>query len=82
VTQTIRCLYSCSSCGLKNQAVQVPSRGEESVTDWMENTFMPAISRDHSSRSPHCMSGTMTEVKIPIEGADKIGGIPAPETKT
>ncbi len=71
---TIRCLYSCEGCGLKDQGVDVPARvGDEDVVAWMERTVL-LLSNDHRRRSFGCHPKTLQEVKIPIVGADRIGG--------
>ena len=75
MTQTIKCLYTCTGCGLKEQSVQVPSCGDEDVLDWFRDTLTPALAKDHTNRSPLCMSREMSEVRIPIDGSDKIGGV-------
>ena len=70
---TIRCLYTCEGCGLSNVACDVPARVEEDVVVWMEATIR-ALSRDHARRSPTCHPKSLQEVKIPVTGAEKVGG--------
>lgn len=71
----IEVLYSCHSCGLNDVKVQVPARTEENVLVWMETTGA-YLSADHDKRSPHCHPDTLSNVKIPITGTDRIGGAP------
>lgn len=66
-------LYSCHKCGLKDVSLSVLARTTESVVAWT-NGIGHAISRDHDRRSPHCHVTSLSEVKIPITGASKIGG--------
>ena len=72
--QTIDVKYSCAACGIHRIVVQVPARQAEGVIDWVEKTMAQAISDDHTQRSPHCPSRTMSEVMIPMTGAEKVGG--------
>ena len=72
---TIRCMYSCASCGLTKVAVEVPAREESQiVTDWVNKVAAVELARDHERRSPNCHPKTFTEVYIPISGARIIGG--------
>lgn len=70
---TIRALYSCNGCGLKNIAVDVPARVDEDVVAWMDGTVQ-LLSVDHRRRAPLCTARSMQEIKIPIQGADRVGG--------
>lgn len=70
---TIGCKYSCALCGLKRVEIQLPARGEESVTDCMQAT-VNLVAKDHRRRSPHCRAKELTEFLIPTTGRDKIGG--------
>ena len=70
---TIRALYSCEGCGLRDVGVDVPARGDEDVAEWMRGT-VKRLSADHRRRSPTCTARAMQEVKIPITGADRVGG--------
>ena len=72
--QTIDVKYSCAACGIHRISVKVQARQFENVIDWVEKTMAQAISDDHSQRSPHCISRTMSEVMIPMTGAEKVGG--------
>lgn len=73
----IEVIYSCFACSVIEQKVMVPARGpEDDVVHWVKNILGHAIDLDHSTRSPHCRAETMDHVKIPITGADKIGGAP------
>lgn len=70
--EAIQVKYSCVGCGVHRVTVTVPARTQEEVVEWVEKVMAQAISNDHSQRSPHCASRTMSEVMIPI--GDKDGG--------
>ena len=71
---TIRVLYSCEGCGLKEVGVDVPARlGDEDVVAWMERTIRLA-GNDHRRRSLGCHPKSLQDLKIPITGADRVGG--------
>lgn len=76
MNETIECLYSCSACSLLNVPVKVPARTTEDVVLWVGQILGAAIGADHSRRSPHCTSKKMDNVKIPMAGAEKVGGSP------
>ena len=73
--QAIQCKYSCFKCGIIKRVITVPSREEEDVKTWMDATAL-LISRDHDRHSPGCVITKLDEVWIPVEGAEKIGGLP------
>jgi hypothetical protein len=66
--------YSCPDCGLDNVPVEVAERTTEDVIQWFEGILTPALMGDHYGRSPDCHPASLKEIKIPITGADKIGG--------
>jgi hypothetical protein len=70
---TISVLYSCDLCGLVDIPVSVPARENEDVIQWME-TMGVLLSNDHQKRSPHCHPKTLSQVKVPMTGTDKVGG--------
>jgi len=70
---TIHVLYSCAECGVKDAGVDVPIRGNEDVIQWMNQTVVH-IAQDHRQRSPNCHPREFSEIKIPITGAEKVGG--------
>lgn len=75
VKPTIRVLYSCQLCGLVDAVVPVPARqAETDVRDWMSTVCIIAVGADHAAKSPNCHPETLSAVKIPISGADYIGG--------
>jgi hypothetical protein len=78
--QAIQCKYSCFKCGILRQLVTVPAREDEDVITWMEKICAPALSADHDRRSPACRITELSEVMIPIDGAEKIGGPPVQPT--
>ena len=73
MSKLVAVLYSCSACGIKDRSVTVNARREEGVVEWVE--YMGnKLSRDHDIESPHCKITSLSEVKIPIEGTDRVGG--------
>lgn len=68
-------LYTCAPCGIHDREVIVPARGDEDVVQWLEGPCMGALARDHQSASPGCRATTLTELKIPMSGTDKVGGV-------
>lgn len=74
---TIGVKYSCHLCGLKDIEVQIPARETEDVLAWMHQVLEPGVGADHQMRSPHCKPKTLKDVKIPMSGADRIGGATA-----
>jgi hypothetical protein len=70
---TIRARYSCQGCGLADVGVDVPAREDEDVCVWM-NATVQKLAADHRRRSPRCRANAFQEVKIPITGADRVGG--------
>lgn len=75
----ISVLYSCILCGLRDITVHVPARMDpdaEDVVRWMEDVVLVAIGNDHHLRSPHCPTRRLQDLKIPITGAEWIGGPP------
>lgn len=71
----ITVLYSCAQCGANNRQVEVPARTTENLMDWMHNLGI-ALSKDHDKNSPGCHVRSLTEVKIPATGVDRVGGAP------
>jgi len=72
---TIPVRYSCVECGLKDVRCDVPARGSESVETWLIKTTH-LLCDDHDRRSPNCCPKFLTDILIPIAGADKPGGPP------
>lgn len=71
---TISILYSCHQCGLNDVAVAVRLREpHEDVLRWMDLVGLE-LSRDHDMKSPGCRITSLSEVKIPVTGAEYIGG--------
>lgn len=74
--RTVAILYQCKGgCHEGERTVQVPARGTEDVKTWMDTALLPALGRDHASRSPLCTAREMQHVKIPINttGDARIG---------
>ena len=69
----ITVLYSCHACGLKRIEVDVLARENEDVVAWMD-AVGHKLSEDHARKSPHCRPQTLSDVMIPIAGAEKVGG--------
>lgn len=66
--------YSCSLCGIKNKAVDVPERTTEEIDVWFEDVLIVHLCADHRKHSPDCNPENLSEVMIPMpENADKIG---------
>lgn len=62
----LECMFSCSLCGAEKVQFGVPVRSsEQSVDDWMNNTFTPAMVDAHKAVSPNCRPEKMAEVYIP-----------------
>jgi hypothetical protein len=72
---TITVLYSCPACGLADMPVPVPARTDEDVLKWMDATVR-ACCDDHRRRSPECRPTELYDLKIPMTGADRVGGAP------
>jgi len=66
-------VYSCQRCGLELVTCDVPAREDEDVRLWMDRTVR-LVWDDHARRSPHCHPDTLSEMRIPMTGADRIGG--------
>lgn len=73
IEMTITCKYSCPLCGLHRTPIEVPARGTETVTAWMDAT-VAKISADHKRRSPRCTARTLKELMIPMTRTNHIGG--------
>lgn len=72
---TITIQYSCSSCGLHDAEVAVTARLQQmDVVVWVQEVMGRAIAENHVSRSPRCQAVMMSDVKIPISGAEWVGG--------
>jgi hypothetical protein len=67
--------YSCHVCGLEKVEASVRYRAsEEDLIAWMKEVVTPALCADHDARSPHCHPDGLSDVLIPIDGAEWIGG--------
>lgn len=67
--------YSCDECGLEKAECEVPARAEDTdVRFWVEYICGSAVRVDHYRRSPGCRANTISNLMIPISGADFIGG--------
>ncbi len=72
----VEVLYSCSHCGIVDRGVKLRARTDEEVVFWVGTLMARAISADHRQHSPHCTATKMDNVKIPMEGTDRLGGAP------
>lgn len=74
---SIKLLYKCS-CIASERVVEVRNKAsDEDVVEWMEDLVTPAVSADHSKRSPHCRAFALEYLKIPVpENAPGIGEAP------
>lgn len=68
--------YTCLPCGIRDREVKVPARTTEDVVHWVEKVAAVAIGADHMATSPHCRATHMTNIKIPMDGTDRVGGAP------
>lgn len=69
---TIR--YSCHLCRLEKVHCDVPERQEGAdISDWMK-IVGAHLSDDHARRSPNCHPDSLSDVLIPVSGAQYIGG--------
>lgn len=71
---TITVLYSCVLCGLDRATCVVPARADEDVRVWMDQTIR-VVAADHAHRSPTCTAQQLSNLMIPMTGADRIGGL-------
>lgn len=61
----IKCLYSCSVCGIKAKELEVKQRGKaQSVGDWL-NEITVLIGLNHGLTSPQCPSKTFN-LRLPV----------------
>ena len=77
INLTITVRYSCHECGLKNIEVPVQARGAEDIVTWVEEIMIVACGHDHMRRSPSCHPEILSDIMIPIDGVDRVGGAPA-----
>jgi hypothetical protein len=77
VSMTIRVFYTCALCGLFDAPVEVPARGDvpgdDDVLVWMRHAI-DLVAANHHERSPFCQPDTLTNIKIPVAHADRLGG--------
>lgn len=71
---TLTVFYSCFACGLDDVMCEAPVRQKyEDVFVWMEKLSY-VLSDDHDARSPECHVSVLSNIKVPIDGANMIGG--------
>jgi hypothetical protein len=74
VDPTIEVLWSCARCRVWRAKLLAPARASGSdVLDWMQDT-VAQVQRAHLARSPGCPARELTELLIPMEHTDYIGG--------
>jgi hypothetical protein len=74
---TVQVLYSCRGCGLTKTPCAVVERGAyEDVKHWFEEIMLKTLILDHTKKSPLCQEGVLSEVMIPIAGANRVGEVP------
>lgn len=71
---TITVFYTCQDCGLQHVICVVPARQDDDVRVWMDRTVR-LVAADHRRRSPRCQAQSLTELRIPMTGTDRIGGV-------
>lgn len=66
--------YSCPRCGVvdKPLTVRCRQRGEDS-SDWVY-MVIELLSVDHHTAFPGCGTKTLHDLKIPVAGAEYLGG--------
>ena len=69
----ITVLYSCALCGLDRAPCSVPVRRDEDVRLWMDATIR-LVAANHAYRSPDCTAQQLSDLMIPMTGADRMGG--------
>lgn len=69
----ITIMFSCE-CGLKSHKLQVPARetADEDIRIYMDK-IAHWINEEHHRVSPNCQATKITDLFIPIEGAEFIG---------
>lgn len=71
---TTTVLYTCNMCGLVKIPVKVKAREkEEDLEKWMLQ-MGAELSENHNRRSPNCKPKTFTNIMIPYDGTDYVGG--------
>lgn len=72
---SVRCLFSCHGCALKDHPVNVRERRDrEDLLAWLDMVRF-AIAREHRRVSPAC-AARECDLKIPLTSTDRIGGPP------
>lgn len=71
---TVEVLYSCHACGIDKRRVEVRERKpDEDAVHWVEQVVGRALGADHAKASPRCRATTISEVRIPYTGVERIG---------
>lgn len=61
-------LFSCKSCNLDKQAVEVAARvSDDDVVAWLRSIVMPKVALAHVALSPGCPARTC-DVMLPASG--------------
>lgn len=64
--------FTCKTCKLKKQSLQVPARDAESLPDWFEKV-QHWIAEEHTRISPGCISKRVDVWLPPADGVETIG---------
>lgn len=66
--------YSCCKCGINKRDLEVPARSEgEDVVHWAEG-LGEHMAKDHAAISPFCRVDEFSDVMIPLDNRNQIGG--------
>ena len=77
IVPTLKVLYSCHKCGIKDRIVLVREREiGEPVVHWVGHVVGLALSQDHDATSPGCRITKLDLVKIPVSEGVEIGFLP------
>jgi hypothetical protein len=70
----ITILFSCNECGIKKHKLQIPAREspEHNVCEYMK-MVAAWVGDEHKKISPNCKATKISDLMIPMDGADFIG---------
>lgn len=68
--------FSCDGCGLVDHPVKLtPRLKEQGVVAWMQQAT-EEVSAAHAFISPTCPATHLKDLKIPVDGVERIGDAP------
>lgn len=68
--------YSCVMCGVRRKPLAVPAREPlEDVIEWTNYTVL-LVHQDHRLSHPDCRETKLSELMIPIDNVERVGGPP------